>query len=110
MSKATERDARKAAAVFFALGDDTRLSIVRKLGAGPRSATELADGARVTRQAITKHLHVLEDAGLVERTKSGREVLYALEGQRLEDARTFLDAISAGWDRALARLRAQVER
>ena len=68
-----------------------------------------SDGARVTRQAIVKHLQVLEDAGLVTSEKAGREVLYALEARRLADARLFLDGISAGWDRAIDRLRTIVE-
>ena len=104
--------AREQAAVdvFFALGDHTRLSVVRKLGAGGAlSATALSDGANVTRQAIVKHLQVLEHAGLVSHQKHGREVLYALEPRRLEDARSYLDNVSAAWDRALERLRRMVE-
>ncbi len=104
------RDSAAAADVFFALGDATRLSVVRRLSAGgARSATALADGADVTRQAIVKHLQVLEGAGVVTHEKRGREVLYALEPARLEDARAFLEAVSAGWDRALNRLRDLVE-
>jgi DNA-binding transcriptional ArsR family regulator len=107
MSRAPDRT---AAAVFFALGDGTRLSVVRKLGSGgAQSATELAGGATVTRQAIVKHLRVLEAAGLVTPEKRGREVVYSLETRRLADARAFLDGISAGWDRALERLRRLVE-
>lgn len=107
MSKALERG---VADVFFALGDGTRLSVVRKLAAGgASSATTLSEGARVTRQAIVKHLQVLEGAGLVTHEKRGREVLYALDARRLEQARAFLDGISAGWDRALERLRRMVE-
>src|SRR5688500_3727109 len=101
---------RAAADVFFALGDETRLSVVRKLGAGgPLSATALSEGAKVTRQAIAKHLHVLEGAGLVSSERRGREVLYALEGRRLDEAKVFLDGVSAGWDRAIERLRRLVE-
>jgi DNA-binding transcriptional ArsR family regulator len=107
MSKAPEQG---VADVFFALGDRTRLSVVQKLVAGGAlSATTLSDGAKVTRQAIVKHLQVLEGAGLVTHEKRGREVLYALDAQRLEQTRAFLDGISAGWDRALARLRRMVE-
>ena len=105
-------NARKAAVadVFFALGDGTRLSVVRKLGSdGALSATALSSGAKVTRQAIVKHLQVLEGAGLVTHEKRGREVLYALDARRLEEARAFLDGISAGWDRALERQRRLVE-
>jgi DNA-binding transcriptional ArsR family regulator len=107
MSKASER---AVASVFFALGDDTRLSVVRKLGAeGGLTATTLSDGAKVTRQAIVKHLQVLEGAGLVTRATRGREVLYLIEGGAFLDARAFLDGISAGWDRAIQRLRLLVE-
>ena len=101
---------RTAAGVFFVLSDPTRLSVIRKLGSGgPLSATALSGGAKVTRQAIVKHLQVLEGAGLVTHDKRGREVLYALEPQRLADARAFLDAVSASWDRAIDRLRRIVE-
>jgi DNA-binding transcriptional ArsR family regulator len=107
MSSAPEH---AVADLFFALGDRTRLSVVRKLGAGgASSATALSAGARVTRQAIVKHLQVLEGAGLVTHEKRGREVLYALEARRLEEARAFLDGVSAGWDRAIERLRRSVE-
>lgn len=96
--------------IFFALGDRHRLSVVRALRArGALSATMLADDATVTRQAIVKHLQVLEGAGLVTHQRRGREVLYALDVRRLDDARRFLDGISAGWDRAIARLRRLVE-
>jgi len=101
---------RAVAEVFFALGDGTRLSVVTRLGSGGAlSATALSQGAKVTRQAIVKHLRVLEGAGLVKHEKRGREVLYALESERLEDARAFLDGVSASWDRAIERLRALVE-
>ncbi|HEY0928923.1 MAG TPA: metalloregulator ArsR/SmtB family transcription factor [Gemmatimonas sp.] len=96
--------------LFFALGDRHRLSVVRTLRArGALSATMLADDAIVTRQAIVKHLRILERAGLVSHQRRGREVLYALEARRLDEARTFLDGISAGWDRAITRLRRLVE-
>ena len=99
-----------AAEVFFALGDGTRLSVVRRLASGGAlSATALSDGAKVTRQAIVKHLQVLEGAGLVSHEKRGREVLYCLEPARLADARSYLDSVSASWDRAIERLRAVVE-
>lgn len=96
--------------MFFALGDATRLAVVKRLSAGGAlSATTLSDGAKVTRQAIVKHLQVLEGAGLVSHAKRGREVLYGLEASRLEEARGFLDGVSAGWDRAIERLRRVVE-
>src|SRR4051812_61170 len=98
MSRAPDR---AVAAVFSALGDDTRLSVVRKLRSrGAQSATSLSSDATVTRQAIVKHLQVLEGAGLVTHEKQGREVLYALSPEPLTDARAFLDQISAHWDEA----------
>ena len=113
MSKPAERARAGSVAVaggFFALGDETRLAVVAKLRAGtPLSATALSDGADVTRQAIMKHLQVLQDAGLVTREKRGREVLYALEPPRFDEMRAFLDGVSAGWDRAIGRLRDLVE-
>jgi DNA-binding transcriptional ArsR family regulator len=107
MSMAHER---AIAEVFFALSDSTRLSVVKKLGDGQAlSATALSAGAKVTRQAIAKHLQVLEDAGLVKRERQGREVLHSLETRRLEAARTFLEHVSATWDRRIERLRSLVE-
>jgi DNA-binding transcriptional ArsR family regulator len=101
---------RSMALVFFALGDGTRLMLVRRLlAAGALSATALAHDAAVSRQAIVKHLQVMEEAGLVQRARHGREVLYAVDGRRVDEARAFLDAISAGWDRAIERLRKMVE-
>jgi DNA-binding transcriptional ArsR family regulator len=103
-------DPKAVADVFFALGDGTRLAVVRKLSEGaPLSATALSGGAKVTRQAIVKHLQVLEEAGLVTHEKRGREVLFSLDAPRLLEAREFLDGISAGWDRAIERLRRLVE-
>ena len=108
MSKA--RNAAAVSDVFNALGDNTRLSLVRTLGAGRAlTATALSSDANMTRQAIVKHLQVLEGAGIVSHEKRGREVLYALEPGRIDEARAFLDAISARWDRAIDRLRALVE-
>lgn len=99
-----------AADVFSALGDRTRLSLVRRLGEqGAQSATKLADGSSVTRQAIVKHLRVLERARLVTHEPKGREVLYSLDTERFAEAGMFLDGISAGWDRALKRLKDIVE-
>jgi DNA-binding transcriptional ArsR family regulator len=103
---------REAAAleVFFALGDATRLALVKKLGSeGALSATSLSDGAVVTRQAIVKHLQVLQGAGLVTHERQGREVLYSLETRRLELARSFLEQVSERWDQAIERLRDLVE-
>jgi DNA-binding transcriptional ArsR family regulator len=99
-----------SAPIFAALGDATRLRIVAKLcHDGPTSITGLAEGETVTRQAVTKHLHVLEEAGLVRGSQSGRERVWELEPRRLEAARRALDRISSQWDDALERLRAAVE-
>lgn len=73
------------------------------------SITALTAGSRVTRQAITKHLRVLADAGLVRSTRRGRESLWRVEQRRLAEARRYLDQISAQWDEALGRLRRLVE-
>ena len=73
------------------------------------SIARLSDGIGVTRQAITKHLDTLEQAGLVHGTRSGRERIWQIEPRRLEIARRCLDQISAQWDVALSRLRSLVE-
>ncbi len=100
----------EAAPVFAALGDATRLHIVARLSAdGPQSIVRLTDGAKVSRQAITKHLHALAQAGLVRSTRDGRERIWEIQPQRLADARRYLDQISAQWDDAIGRLRALVE-
>jgi DNA-binding transcriptional ArsR family regulator len=99
-----------SAAVFAALGDDTRLWLVSRLcEGGPLSIVRLAEGSDLTRQAITKHLHVLGEAGLARSLRDGRESLWELEPKRLEEARRYLDAVSKRWDKALDRLKALVE-
>jgi DNA-binding transcriptional ArsR family regulator len=99
-----------AAPVFAALGDTTRLWLVDRLsGEGPLSITELTSGSKVTRQAITKHLHVLSEARLVRSMRAGRETLWELTPAQLRDAQRFLDEVSERWDTALERLRHQVE-
>jgi DNA-binding transcriptional ArsR family regulator len=105
------RSLRSSVPVFAALGDETRLRLVSRLcEQGPLSIAKLAAGSDVTRQAITKHLHVLEEAGLVRGAREGRENVWELEPRRLEDARRWLDVISKQWDDALGRLKAFVER
>ncbi|MGZ3298721.1 MAG: ArsR/SmtB family transcription factor [Asticcacaulis sp.] len=97
------------AELFAALGDETRLAIVAQLGAGPASIVQLTKGRPLTRQALTKHLHVLERTGLVCHARSGRETLWSLRRQRLDEARAFLDLMSRQWDERLDRLRSWVE-
>lgn len=96
--------------VFAALSDRIRLSLIAKLSASSQSATSLAEGESVTRQAVAKHLQVLASAGLVIHKKQGREVLYTLDLRRLEHAKAFLNETSASWDRAITRLRNIVEK
>ena len=104
------REVRAAVPVFAALGDETRLGIVRRLATGtPLSIASLTTGSGVTRQAVTKHLHVLNGAGLVRSHWRGRERLWALKPDRLEPARRSLDQIAAHWDEALGRLKEVVE-
>lgn len=99
-----------AAPVFAALGDTTRLGLLGRLSAeGPLSITRLSEGARVTRQAITRHLDALSHAGLVRDARRGRERVFELEPKRLEKARQYLDRVAAQWDAAAARLKAFVE-
>jgi DNA-binding transcriptional ArsR family regulator len=98
------------APIFAALGDPTRLSLLRRLSDGERrSIATLSAGTRLTRQAVTKHLHVLEQAGLVSSSAKGRERSYAFRPEKVAAARTYLDQVSAQWDDALIRLRAFVE-
>jgi DNA-binding transcriptional ArsR family regulator len=100
----------EAALLFAALGDETRLGLVSRLsGDGPMSITRLTSGTTITRQAITKHLRVLEEAHLVSSTKRGREIIWELEQKRLEEASYYLGVISKQWDDALGRLKAFVE-
>jgi DNA-binding transcriptional ArsR family regulator len=100
----------KPAHLFAALGDETRLRLVTRLsGEGPQSIARLTEGSRVTRQAIAKHLRVMEQAKLVHCSRRGRESVWELDRRRLADARRYLDQISAQWDDALARLKAFVE-
>lgn len=99
-----------SAEVFAALGDRRRLRILGRLAAdGPLSITRLAAGTDVSRQAVTKHLDVLSEAGLVHDERRGRERLFELDAGSLERARNDLDAISAQWDRAVGRLREHLE-
>jgi DNA-binding transcriptional ArsR family regulator len=98
------------APVFAALGDRTRLSLVAKLcGEPPRSISRLTEGSKLTRQAVTKHLRVLEKAGLVHSVRAGRESLFRFDPKPMEEIRQYLDFVSAQWDEALSRLKSFVE-
>jgi predicted transcriptional regulator len=101
-----------SAALFAALGDETRLRLVARLcDEGPQSITRLTDeaGAAVTRQAITKHLRLMQHVGLAKETRQGRESIWHIETRRIDAARGYLAQISTQWDDAIARLKAFVE-
>ncbi len=111
MPKSPSAMAKSSAAIFAALGDETRLRIVLRLSdGGPMSIARLTAGSQITRQAITKHLRVMEEAGLVHSQRHGRESVWQLEQRRLRDARHYLRLISKQWDDALGRLRNFVEK
>ncbi len=98
------------AQIFAALGDSTRLSLVSKLIDGkPHSISVLSEGTKITRQAVTRHLTVLENVGIVSKVKEGRESLYELDAKPLEDLREYLDVIAQQWDQALSGLKAFME-
>lgn len=99
-----------AAVLFAALGDETRLDLLRRLSAeGPASISALADGQRITRQAVTKHLNVLAAADLIRGEKRGREHVWAMNPDQLAQAQRCLELIGRGWEDALGRLKAFVE-
>jgi DNA-binding transcriptional ArsR family regulator len=101
---------RHHAAIFSALGDETRLALITALAAGePRSIAQLTGGSRMSRQAITKHLRVLEQAGLVHSEPSGREHRFAFDPAPVHELQEYLTRVSAQWDQVLARLKALVE-
>lgn len=101
---------RKMSPIFAALGDETRLRIIAALCAGGAlSIAQLTADTTITRQAVTKHLHVLAEAGLVRGVKQGRERRWEFDPSKVELARRSLEAISRQWDEALARLKGHVE-
>jgi DNA-binding transcriptional ArsR family regulator len=98
------------APVFAALGDRTRLRLVASLSDGqPRSIAQLTEGSKLTRQAITKHLRVLESAGIVRCARRGRESFFRFDPRPMDEMRVYLEEVSQQWDRALLRLKAFVE-
>ena len=99
-----------SAGVFAALGDETRIELVARLcEGGPQSIARLTSGLGLTRQAVSKHLRVLEGAGLVSGARAGRESRWEMETRRLEIARRYLERISLRWDRRLRALQKHVE-
>ena len=111
MSNASPARALKSPApVFAALGDATRLKLLGRLIDGrPRSIAQLADGLDLTRQGITKHLRVLQRAGIVRARSVGRENQFSYVPEPLDRARSYLETVSAQWDEALGRLKSFVE-
>jgi len=109
-TKNATAQAGASALLFAALGDQTRLKLLARLSEeGPMSIAALTAGSSVTRQAVAKHLRVLEAVRLVHCGRRGRESRWELDRRRLEDARRYLGLISQQWDGALARLRSFVE-
>lgn len=98
------------AAIFAALGDDTRLVIISRLqdGSDPSIST-LTEGLSLTRQGVSRHLRVLEKAGLVRSRRVGRETRYQLDVEALSRARDHLARASAQWDQAIERLASRLE-
>lgn len=101
---------RAKAAVFAALGDETRLTLLMKLSAGKRySIAELTEGTKLTRQAVTKHLRVLQRVRVVHATRQGRESVFHFDPQPVMEMKEYLELVSQQWDGALLRLKAFVE-
>ena len=108
--RSTAAKRQSHAPVFAALGDETRLSLVIKLSNGqPHSISELTAGFHLTRQAITKHLRVLEGAGIVHGVRTGRESRFKFDPEPIQQIKEYLDLVSEQWDQALARLKSFVE-
>jgi len=107
-SKAAMR--RTHAPAFAALGDETRLALVAKLCNGQSySISRLTKGSTLTRQAITKHLRVLEGVGIVHSVHAGRESLFKFDPTPIKEMREYLDFVSEQWDHALVRLKSFIE-
>ena len=105
-----EQQLTGAALLFAALGDPTRLALIHQLShGGPASISTLADRQSMTRQGVTKHLHVLAGAGIIDGSRQGREQVWTLNPQRLTEGRRHIDIIAAGWEQALDRLKLLLE-
>lgn len=113
MSSMRRRDRaalQSRASVFAALGDATRLTVLAKLCKGePHSISRLTEGTKLSRQAVTMHLRVLEEAGVVRSVRVGRESLFAFKPEPIDDIKMYLEAVSMQWDERLARLKSLVE-
>ena len=106
----TMQQRRANAPAFAALGDGTRLWLLARLSGGERfSISQLTEGSKLTRQAITKHLRVLERVEVVRSIRSGRQSLFQFNPAPIAEMKQYLDQVSAQWDEALARLKSFVE-
>ena len=92
---------------FAALADPTRRTVFERLADGPRAVGELAEGLPVSRPAVSQHLKVLKEAGLVTDRPDGARRVYQIDPQGLGQLRAWIDRF---WDDALARFQAEVER
>jgi DNA-binding transcriptional ArsR family regulator len=110
MSLKRPNSARAKAAIFAALGDETRLSLLSRLCSGQRySIAELTEGTKLTRQAVTKHLRVLERVRIVHGTREGRQSLFQFDPHPVIEIKEYLELVSKQWDIALARLKSFAE-
>ncbi len=110
MSPKIHSSTRAKAAIFAALGDETRLALLTRLSSGQRySIAELTEGTKLTRQAVTKHLRVLERVRIVHGTRAGRESLFVFDPKPVIEMKEYLELVSKQWDRALGRLKKFVE-
>src|SRR5438270_387278 len=111
MSRKSLKSHAVYAPVFAALGDETRLALVEKLkDGGTRSISQLAEGSELSRQAVTKHLRVLEGAQIVRSVRSGRESRFELNPVVLRQVRDYAEVVSTQWIDALARLKTFAEK
>jgi DNA-binding transcriptional ArsR family regulator len=112
MHRDVQVEPKAYAPVFAALSDETRLAMICKLSSGgkPLSISQLAEGSGLTRQAISKHLRVLENAGVVRSVRVGREHQYAFAPKPIHDIKDYLDRVSRQWDETLSRLKTFVEK
>jgi len=102
-------DLDRAGAVFGALADPTRRQLLATIADQPQAtATELAQALPISRQAVVKHLSALADAGLLDRERSGREVLYRMTPEPLSDAVSWMADVGSQWDDRLSALSRQL--
>lgn len=94
---------------FAALADPTRRQLLRRIGTRPQPVTDLCTGFCMSQPAISKHLKVLREAGLVEADKRGREHVYHLRRDGINELKTYMDSISSMWDEALDAFAAYLE-